>query len=248
MINFKGKVAVITGGNSGFGYATAKELATQGATVIITGRRAEAIEIAAKEIGATGIVADQANLADTEKLVTEVSKNFGKVDILFINAGIVRAAPIEYTQEADFDNVMNVNFKGAYFMLSKFIPLLNEDASVVLLSSISATLSTPNTAVYAASKAALSSFTKIAAIELASRKIRVNSISPGTFQTELLSKIGLDDETLSAIRTSQIAENPISKLGDSNDIAKMVVYLSSDSASFITGSDFVIDGGKTIKV
>jgi NAD(P)-dependent dehydrogenase (short-subunit alcohol dehydrogenase family) len=150
MENLTDKVAVITGGNSGIGYATAKALNENGAKVIITGRRKEAIENAATNLGVTGLLADQSSLADIDRLVTEVAEQFGKIDILLINAGITKFAPIELMTENMFDEIMNVNFKGAYFTLSKFIPVLNDNASVVLLSSTSATISPQSASVYAA--------------------------------------------------------------------------------------------------
>jgi len=145
MQTLKNKIAVITGGNSGIGYAAAKRLKAHGANVIITGRRKEAVEAAAAELGVTGLVADQSNLADIDKLVQQVAQQFGKVDILLVNAGITRFSTIEKIEESVFDEIMNVNFKGAYFTLSRFIPLLGEGASVIMLSSTSATIS-PQTA------------------------------------------------------------------------------------------------------
>ena len=186
MKNLKDKVAVITGGNSGIGYATARVLNEKGAKVIITGRRKEAIEKAASALNVSGLLADQSNLSDIDVLVTKVKEDFGKVDILLINAGITKFAPIESTTEDMFDEIMNVNFKGAYFTLSKFIPVLNDNASVILLSSTSATISPQNASVYAASKAAINAVMKIAALELASRKIRVNAVSPGPVATEIM--------------------------------------------------------------
>ncbi len=247
MTNLKGKVAVVTGGNSGIGFATAKELVTQGATVIITGLRKDALEKSAKEIDATPFVADQANLSNTANLVSSIGEKFGKVDILVINAGIIKFVPIEFTQENLFDNIMNVNFKGAYFTLSKFIPHLNDNASVVLLSSTSATVSSPNTSVYAASKAAINSLTKIAAVELGPRKIRVNAVSPGPTATEIVTKMDLDEATIKTMTGELLKQIPLSKFGISEDVAKLITYLSSDDASFITGSEFVIDGGLMIK-
>ncbi len=247
MTNLKGKVAVVTGGNSGIGFATAKELVTQGATVIITGLRKDAIEKSAKEIGATPFVADQASLSDTDNLVSSISEKFGKVDILVINAGIAKFASIELTQESLFDNIINVNFKGAYFTLSKFIPHLNDNASVVLVSSTSATVSSPYTSVYAASKAAINSLTKIAAVELASRKIRVNAVSPGPTATEIATKMDLDEATLKTMTEELLKQIPLSKFGIPEDVAKLITYLSGNDASFITGSEFVIDGGLMIK-
>ncbi len=191
MQQFKNKVAIVTGGNSGIGYATAEYLVKSGATVIITGRRKEAIEKAAAEIGAIPFVADQASLKDTETFYEVVQQQFGRVDILFINAGITGYnSTIGQATEENFDNVMNINFKGAYFTLSRFVPLLSEGASVVILSSIVASTHMPGSSIYQASKAALNSIAKTAAAELAPRKIRVNIVSPGPTRTEVLSKAG----------------------------------------------------------
>lgn len=247
MSTFKNKVAIVTGGNSGIGYATAKELVAKEATVIITGRRKEAIEKAAMELGAIPFVADQASLKDTDALYEEVRKNYGRVDILFVNAGIVgNMGPIESKTEADFDSVMNINFKGAYFTLSKFIPLLQDGASVVILSSIVAATYKPNSSVYQASKAALNSIAKTAAAELAPRKIRVNIVSPGPTKTEVMTKMGLDDATLQQIKDQLVDAIPLKKMGAAEDVAKLVVYLSDEAATFVTGSEIVVDGGLTL--
>src|ERR1700722_2786197 len=167
MKTLKDKIAVVTGGNSGIGYAAAKVLKELGASVIITGRRKEAIDAAAKELGVTGIVADQAKLSAIVYLVKTIKEDFGNVDILFINAGILAGSDIEHATEEVFDNVMDVNFKGAYFTLSRFIPILNDGASVIFLSSNTASMNVASTSFYASSKAALISIMKIAAVELA---------------------------------------------------------------------------------
>lgn len=182
---FSNKVALVTGGNSGIGYATAKELVAQGATVIITGRRKEAIEKAAKEIGAIPFVANQASLTDTEDLFKGVQQKFGKVDILFINAGIVGSlGSIENMSEENFDNVMGINFKGAYFT--------------------------------------------------------------GPTRTEVMSKTGMDEATVNNIMDHLTNTIPLKKIGTAEDVAKLVTYLSDEGASFITGAEFVIDGGMTL--
>jgi NAD(P)-dependent dehydrogenase (short-subunit alcohol dehydrogenase family) len=247
MEKFSNKVAIVTGGNSGIGYATAKELVSQGATVIITGRRKEAVEKAAKELGAIPFVADQASITDTEALYKEVKQQFGKVDILFINAGVTGTQlPIEHMNEENFDKVMSINFKGAYFTLSKFIPLLPEGASVVILSSIVASTYNPNSSVYQASKAALNSIAKTAAAELAPKKIRVNIVSPGPTRTEVMHKAGLDDTAVQDLFDHLTTMIPLKKIGIPEDVARLVTYLSDEGASFITGSEFVIDGGMTL--
>jgi len=246
MDNLKNKVAVITGGNSGIGYATAKQLKEQGATVIITGRRKEAIETAASQLGVTAIVADQSNVADTENLVAKVKQDFGQVDILFINAGIAGLGTVEQATEALFDNIMNINFRGAYFTLSKFIPILKDGGSVVFLSSNTASMSGAGSSIYSSSKAAINSVMRIAALELAPRKIRVNSVSPGPTETEVMNKVGLDKETVKTIMDVVVDKLPLKQMGTTEDVAKMVSHLSSDASKFITGADFIMDGGMVL--
>lgn len=243
MTKLSGKVAVVTGGNSGIGYAAAKDFIDNGAEVVITGRNAEAVNRAAEELGAVGIVADQSSLTDTDSLVNQVKSQFGKVDILFINAGIVTMAPIEVLTEEQFDNNMDINFKGAFFTLQKFIPILHEGASVINLSSINAYAGMPNTAVYGASKAALNAITRVAALELAPKKIRVNAISPGPVKTPIFGKAGLDEAAINEFSSAMQNRVPLKRFGESDDIAKLVTFLASDDASFITGSEYVIDGG-----
>jgi NAD(P)-dependent dehydrogenase (short-subunit alcohol dehydrogenase family) len=246
MENLKNKIALITGGNSGIGYATAKELKEQGATVIITGRRKEAIEKAAEELDVIAMIADQSNVFAIEKLAAAIKEQFGKIDILFINAGIVGMSTIEMATETLFDEVMAVNFRGAYFTLSKFIPLLNDGASVVFLSSNVASGNNIASSIYSSSKAALNSVMKIAALELAPRKIRVNAVSPGPTETEILNKAGLDEATLKTIKASLITRIPLSKMGTARDVAKMVAYFCGDAASFITGAEILMDGGMVL--
>jgi NAD(P)-dependent dehydrogenase (short-subunit alcohol dehydrogenase family) len=246
MKKFENKIAVITGGNSGMGYGTAKLLKELGATVIITGRRKEAIEQAAKELGVQAILSDQGKLEHIDSLVTEVTQKFGKVDILFINAGISGTSSIELETPENFDKMMNVNFRGVFFTLNKFIPYLNDGASVVILSSVLASTVSSGLAVYSASKAAINSIMKTAALELAPRKIRVNAISPGAIDTELFSKMGMDDKTLAGMTDYLISLTPIGRIGKPEEIGQLVAFLSSDEASFITGSDHTIDGGSTL--
>jgi NAD(P)-dependent dehydrogenase (short-subunit alcohol dehydrogenase family) len=246
MDNLKDKTAVITGGNSGIGYSTAKLLKEEGAQVIITGRRKEVIEKAALELGVTAITADQSSISDIESLALKVKQDFGKVDILFINAGIAGLGNIEQASEEQFDSIMNVNFKGAYFTLSRFIPILNDGASVVFLSSNTASMPGPGSSVYSASKTALNSLMKSAALELAPRKIRVNSVSPGPTQTEVMKKVGLDEATVNGIMDMVVEKVPLKQMGKAEDVAKMVSYVSSDAARFITGADFIMDGGMVL--
>lgn len=242
MKNLKGKIAVITGGNSGIGYATAKKLKENGAHIIITGRRKEAIEKAADELNATAMIADQSKLNDIENLVSQVKQQFGKVDILLINAGITKFSTIEQTTESLFDEIMNVNFKGAFFTLSRFIPLLNDGASVIMLSSTSATISPQSASIYAASKAAINAVVKIAALEVASKKIRINAVSPGPIATEIMDKIGLNEE----LENHLIQSIPMGRMGKAEEVADMINYLTSENAGFLTGANFLVDGGQSV--
>jgi NAD(P)-dependent dehydrogenase (short-subunit alcohol dehydrogenase family) len=246
MENLKNKIAVITGGNSGIGYATAKEIKAQGATVIITGRRRDAVDKASTELGITGFVSDQSNVEETEQLVGRINEQFGKIDILFVNAGITGTAPIGQATEALFDNIIDINFKGAYFTLSKFIPLLNDGASVVLLSSNTASMNHATSSIYSSSKAALNSVMRIAALELAPRGIRVNAVSPGPTETEILNKLGLDEAALKSLHSWIIERIPLKKMGTAEDVAKMVAYFCGDAAKFITGAEVLMDGGMSL--
>jgi NAD(P)-dependent dehydrogenase (short-subunit alcohol dehydrogenase family) len=246
MENLTGKIAVITGGNSGIGYATAKELKAQGAAVIITGRRQDAVDKAAVELGVTGFVADQSSVGQTAELVVKVSEQFGPIDILFINAGIVGTAPIAEATEELFDSIFNINFRGAYFTLSKFIPLLKDGASVVFLSSNTASMNGANSSIYSSGKAALNSVMRIAALELAPRGIRVNSVSPGPTHTEILNKLGLDTAARKGLDEWIIGRIPLKKIGTAENVARMVAYFCGEAASFITGAEVVMDGGMSL--
>ncbi|MEZ4962852.1 MAG: SDR family oxidoreductase [Saprospiraceae bacterium] len=246
MSKLNGKVAVVTGGNSGIGYAAAQDFIANGATVVITGRNPEKVMKAAAELGATGIVADQANLAHLDSLVAEVKSKFGKVDVLFVNAGIFSPAPVEHISEEHFDSQMDINFKGAVFTVQKFLPILNDGASVINLSSVNAYTGMANTAIYAASKAALNSFTRTAATELAPRKIRVNAVNPGPVATEIFSKSGLPEEAVNGFATAMQQRIPLKQFGTPETIAKLVTFLASDDAWFITGSEYNIDGGVNV--
>jgi len=237
------KKAVVTGGNSGIGFASAQELIAEGAQVIITGRNKTAVAEAAQSLGAKGIVSDQAKLSDIDNLVEVVKQDFGTLDILFINAGVAAFAPIENITESLFDDIMSINFKGALFTLQKFIPLLKEGSSVTFLSSVNAYTGMPNTAAYAGSKAALNSLMRTAAYELAPKGIRVNAVCPGPVETPIFGKVGLPQDAIQHFSVTMQQRVPLKRFGASKDVAKLVSFLASDDASFITGSEYVIDGG-----
>ena len=246
MSKLNGKIAVVTGGNSGIGYASAKEMKENGATVIITGRSAEKVAKASQDFGVKGIVADVESISAIEDLVEQVKTDFGKVDVLFVNAGIFQAAPIGQISEEMFDHQMGINFKGAFFTTEKFLPILNDGASIINLSSVIAYTGMPNTAVYAASKAALNAYARTAATELAPRKIRVNVINSGPIATPIYSKTGMEEEQLNGFAEAMQNRIPLKRFGQPEEVAKLVSFLASDDASFITGSEYNIDGGINI--
>lgn len=246
MSKLNGKVAVVTGGNSGIGYAAAEELKSQGATVIITGRNQAKVEEASQKLGVVGIVADVKDLGAIDSLVGQVKSQYGKADILLVNAGIFQPAPVGHIQEEMFDHQMGINFKGAVFTVEKFIPIMNEGASIINLSSINAYTGMPNTAIYAASKAALNSYTRTAATELASRNIRINAVNPGPVSTPIFGKTGMQEEQINGFASAMQARIPMKRFGQPAEIAKLVAFLASDDASFITGSEYNIDGGINI--
>jgi NAD(P)-dependent dehydrogenase (short-subunit alcohol dehydrogenase family) len=241
MTNLKGKVVVITGGSSGIGLATAKAFINSGAIVWITGRDIDKLENASKEINNQNlktVVSDTSTLAGIAILEKSISESGNKLDILFLNAGIATFLPIALVTETDFDAQFNTNVKGAYFTLQQLLPHLADGASIVFCSSINATSSSLGSSVYSATKGALNKIAKIAANELAERKIRVNIVSPGPTDTP-----GLDNAVPAEAKGYMASFTAVKRLGDSDDIAKTVLFLASDDASFITGTEIIVDGG-----
>lgn len=246
MNNLQGKTAVVTGGNSGIGYATAKLMKAAGAKVIITGRDAAKVKKAADELGVTGLVADAANASALGALAEEVKKSVGSVDILFNNAGVFKLTPLENLDEKTFDENMDINFKGAVFTLAKFLPVLRDGASVINLSSAVATGGMANTVAYTASKAAMNSFTRVAATELAPRKIRINTVSPGPIATPIFGKSGLSEEMIAGFGNVMQNRVPLKRFGEADEVAKLVTFLASDDSAFVNGADITVDGGIAI--
>jgi len=245
MNKLDGKVAVITGGNSGIGLATAKEFAREGAKIVITGRDEKTLAEAEREIGGEvlAIQADVGKLTDIDKLYDAVEERFGKIDVLFVNAGIGIFKPLEAVTEEDFDLQMNVNLKGAYFTIQKALPLLNDNASIVLNTSINAHIGMPNSSIYAASKAAVISFARTISAELVGRGIRVNALSPGPVQTPIYDRWGLPPEQLKEITENIRSQIPLGRFGRSEEIAKAALFLASADSSFILGTEIIADGG-----
>ena len=245
MGKLEGKVAVVTGGNSGIGLATAKEFGREGARVVITGRDRRTLEEAAREIGSEVLAlrSDASSLADIDELFAAVKERFGRVDVLFVNAGVGKFAPLEETDEALFDQIMDINFKGAYFTVKKALPLLSEGASVILNTSVVAHVGLPNSSVYSASKAALLSLVRTLSADLIARRIRVNAVSPGPVETPIFGKMGLPAEALDETKRGFSEQVPLGRFGRPEEIAKAVLFLASSDSSFLLGTEIVADGG-----
>ena len=245
MGKLEGKVALITGGNSGIGLATAKEFKEQGARIVITGRDQQSLDEAKRDIGGDvlAVRSDASSLTDIDKLFAAVNEKFGHIDVLFVNAGVGKFAPVEAVTEELFDLVMDVNFKGAYFTIQKALPLLNDNASIILNSSISAHIGMPNSSVYEASKAALLTLARTLSAELVGRGIRVNAISPGPIATPILDRLGLPPEALEETEKSLKEQIPMKRFGRSEEIARTALFLASTDSSFLLGTEIVADGG-----
>ena len=240
-MDFTSKNVIITGGTTGIGLATAKAFINAGANVWITGRNADNLQKAAAGINSTKlktVVSDTSNLAGISVLEKAVAANGEKIDVLFLNAGIGTFAPIEQVTEEDFDSQFNTNVKGHFFTLQKLIPYLANGAAVIFTSSSVATASNLGTSVYSATKGALNKVAQIAANELAERKIRVNIVSPGPVLTP-----GLESVVPAEAKAYLAAATALQRLGDPDEIANTVLFLASDAASFITGTEIVADGG-----
>jgi NAD(P)-dependent dehydrogenase (short-subunit alcohol dehydrogenase family) len=245
MRRLEGKVAVVTGGNSGIGLATAKRLQEEGARVAISGRSRKTLDEAVKTIG-NGVVAvqsDVANLADVDKLYGEVSQKLGKIDVLFVNAGIAKFVPFAETSESVYDEQFDINIKGAYFTIQKALPFLNDGASIILNTSVVDSKGYAGASAYSATKAALRSLARTTAAELVGRGIRVNTVAPGPIVTPILDRIGLSTEAADEFAKEVIAKIPMKRFGQPEEVAGAVAFLASHDASYITGVEINVDGG-----
>jgi len=242
----EGKIAVITGGSSGIGLATAKRFVNEGAYVFITGRRQSELDAAVSEIGhnVTGVQGDVSKLADIDKLYAAVRKQKGKLDIVFANAGTGAFPPLEQISEEHFDKQFNVNVKGLLFTVQKALPLLQPGGSIVLNASIVATKGSQALSVYSATKAAVRSFARTWSVDLKDRKIRVNAISPGIIPTPgYNTSLGMTQEQVDQFVQSSIPNIPQGRPGTTDEIAKAVSFLASDDSSYVTGIELFVDGG-----
>ena len=245
MGKLEGKIALVTGGNSGIGLATAKQFVREGAYAFITGRRKAELEAAVKEIGknVTGVQGDVSNLADLDRLFAQIKREKGKLDIVFANAGVARYAALGGITDEFFDSIFNTNVKGVLFTVQKALPLLSDGASIVLNASMVGSKGLPAYSVYSATKAAVRSFARTWTTDLKQRRIRVNAVSPGTIDTPAARDL-LASSEVGEKRKKMIAETiPLGRFGTPDETAKAVVFLASDDSSYITGIELFVDGG-----
>jgi NAD(P)-dependent dehydrogenase (short-subunit alcohol dehydrogenase family) len=245
-MRFKDKVVVIIGGNSGIGLASAKAFAAEGARVVITGRDPVTIEQAARDIGegTLALRSDIGDLAAQDELMAAVKARHGRIDVLFVNAGVGTFTPVREVTPELWDHVTGVNLRGAFFAAQKALPLMGRGGAIVFTGSIGSVLRAPGNSIYAAAKAGLRAVARILACELVSEGIRVNVVSPGPTETPLINRnVGMPAEAVQALREMMIANTPMRRMGEPEEIARAVLFLASEEASFITGVDLFVDGG-----
>lgn len=247
MSRLSGKIAVVTGGNSGIGLATAQEFVREGAKVVIFGRDQRTLASAQETLG-NGTIAvqgDVTNAADLDRLFETVKKKHGRVDVLFVNAGVAEFRPVDVADETHYDKVFDINVKGAYFTVQKAVPLMGKGGSIVFTTSGANDVGMPGSSVYAATKAALRSFARTLSADLVDRGIRVNAVSPGPVATPIFGRMGLSQEQIEGFSADMIAKIPLKRVAQAVEIAKAVTYLVSDDSAYVVGAELVVDGGLT---
>ncbi|MFK3797166.1 SDR family oxidoreductase [Pseudomonas sp. NPDC088444] len=243
--NFDSKIVLITGGTSGIGLETARQFIAQGAQVIVTGVTAQRLDEARKELGEKALVlaADLRHPESLDAVISEITQRFGRLDVVFANAGAGTASPLEDVTAAQINEQFALNFNGAFFTVQKSAPLLSKGASVILTTSFLNAVGTPGLSILSATKAAIRSLARTLGAELAPRGIRVNAVSPGPIATPFHSKLGLPEAQLKEVAAGIEASIPLGRFGEAGEVAKAVLFLASDQASFITGDEIVVDGG-----
>lgn len=246
-MKLENKVAVVTGGNSGIGLSIAREFNKQGADVVIFGRSPESLENATHEIGngTLAVQGDVTKVSDLDRLFEATAKQFGKIDVLVVNAGVARPAPVDQVDEDGFDFISDINFKGAFFTVQRALPHLNDGASIILNSSVANRLGMAGMAVYGATKAAVRSLARTLTAELLPRGIRVNTLSPGAIETPLWGRIGLEQAEVEQMASTIGEQIPMRRFGRADEMAKATLFLASDDSSYVAGAELVADGGMT---
>lgn len=244
-MTLSGKTAVITGGNSGIGLATARLFAREGAKVAIIGRDSKTLDAARQELGdkVIAIKADVSSLEQVGAAVKEIEAKLGKVDILFANAGIAEFTPMDQVNEAFFDKTFDINVKGLFFTTQKFAPLMRDSGAILFTTSVVNKKGWPGTSVYSASKAAVRSLARTMAAELQPRKIRVNAISPGPIETPIYGRMGMSPEAVKQLADGVLQQTPMHRFGSADEVAKVALFLASDQSSYLTGTEIGVDGG-----
>jgi len=242
---FAGKVAVVTGGNSGIGLATAQRLQKEGARVAISGRSEKTLAEASKILGKDALVvqADVAKIGEIDKLFSAVSAKFGKIDILFVNAGVATFAPFAGFTEAAYDQLFDINAKGAFFTVQKALPHLNDGASIILNTSVAGSIGNATGIAYGATKAAMRSFVRGMAADLVGRNIRVNAVAPGPIETPIFERVGLPKEQAQQLAEGFKSVVPMKRFGTAEEVAGTVAYLASADSTYVTGVEINVDGG-----
>ena len=245
MNKLSGKIALITGGTTGIGLATAKLFQQEGARVIITGQSAANVAAAQKELGAQAwaVTSDTSNINQTSQLMEQIRAKYGRIDILFANAGIGKFAPVEQVSEEFFDSQFNINVKGLYFTVQKALPLIPDGGAILLNASVASKKGMAGGSVYSATKAAVRSFGRTMATELAPRRVRVNTISPGPIETPILSKAGLPAAAVQQMQAGMAQSVALKRLGHADEVARAALFLISDDASYVLGVELFVDGG-----
>ncbi len=239
----KDKIVLISGGTSGIGAATAKLFQAEGASVIVTGSSQKSVDAAKAELpGIEVLVSNAGDVAATKALVDQVKAKHGRIDVLFVNAGIAKFAPLEAADEAFFDAQFNVNVKGAYFLVQHAAPIIPDGGSIILTASTAASSGGPNMSVYSATKAAVRSFSRTLAAELAPRNITVNTLSPGPIETPIFGKSGLDQASIDGFISNIKTRVPLGRIGHVDEVAAAALFLAAD-ATFTTGSELIVGGG-----